>query len=961
MSLNVTNTNHILYTVSILLLSAMMKNQKKIIICTLFLIGLINGSASSQFVVSGSVVAIEVPGLQWQWEQRLDGVSVRCTCRGAGIVTTNSDGRFEISVASRSDTLIFQRVDFYTEKIALEDYHDATWISVWLLPNVNDTYYKALKRLYDLTDGDNWHNNSGWDTTIVPSSYEELLSAVGYGAHAFQNDYGRFAVSLFLPDNNLSGPIPPELGNLNFQGGGLILSGNNLSGSIPPELGNFNSWHGNFDLSHNNLSGPIPADLGNLKTQFKFDLSHNNLSGPIPPELGNLNFSWRYGWLDLSHNNLSGPVPPELGSLPLSDINISHNDLSGELPRSFLTNKIITSSEGGGPRFLFGNNSDLCAPSDLYFQQWLEKIRLAFHGYGIATESACGYSVESAYEGLKALYRSTNGDRWRNNFKWDTTGVPGHMGVFKEWAGLTVKHGRLIEINLQNNLLSGSIPPELGGMAGLERLLLSDNRLTGSLPSELANLNEIRVIDLDNNQIFGSIPPEIGTLSSLTHLILSNNQIFGAIPPELGGLTSIRTIDLTGNRLNGPIPPQLAHLSELRLLGLADNQLSGTISSDLGKLRSLEYLFLKKNQFSDPIPGSFLELPNLKEFYFQDNLSLCAPPDDSFQEWLKQIGDFDGPTCIPAFVQIDVVFKSLRELYRATNGDSWRNNSGWNTTATPSSMAEFNSWYGLTVRDDRLVEIDLNTNSLTGTLPIELGNLTALERLFLDRNQISGFIPEQLGDLSWLNWLGLSENRLTGSMPASLGKLTRLEHLYLNDNQLTGQISPMLGGLQVLRRLDVHDNQLSGEIPRNFLQLLWVSSFKFQNNSGLCSPSDVEFLQWLKNIETVEGNTCTPVSVEYHQSLPEQFIIHGNYPNPFQSSTRMRFDLPWPAHIGIEVFDVTGRQLLQQSPVNLPSGRDLEIQLNDLSFPAGIYLYRLTVDSQEEGLSLYYGTFVKTQ
>ncbi len=604
MSLNVTNTNHILYTVSILLLSAMMKNQKKIIICTLFLIGLINGSASSQVIVSGRVYAIEVPGLQWQSQQNLDGVSVSCTCRGAGIVTTNSDGRFEISVASRSDTLIFQRVDFYTEKIALEDYRDPTWISVWLMPNVNDTYYKALKRLYDLTDGDNWHNNYGWDTTIVPSSYEELLSAVGYGAHAFQNDYGRFAVSLFLPDNNLSGPIPPELGNLNFKGGGLVLSGNNLSGPIPPELGNLDLERGNFDLSNNNLSGPIPAELGNLNPQDKFDLSHNNLSGPIPPELGNLNNfgSAEYGALDLSHNNLSGPVPPELGSLPIYYINISHNDLSGELPRSFQNNTVMTRHG----YFYFGNNSGLCAPSDPSFQEWLEKIRLSLDGEGNATESACGYSVESAYEGLKALYRSTNGDRWRNNFKWDTTGVPGHMGVFKEWAGLTVKHGRLIEINLQNNLLSGSIPPELGGMAGLERLLLSDNRLTGSLPSELANLNEIRVIDLDNNQIFGSIPPEIGILSSLTHLILSNNQIFGAIPPELGGLTSIRAIDLTGNRLNGPIPPQLANLSRIKFLGLADNQISGTISSDLGKLRSLEYLFLEKNQFSDPIPVVFL-------------------------------------------------------------------------------------------------------------------------------------------------------------------------------------------------------------------------------------------------------------------------------------------------------------------------------------------------------------------
>ena len=68
----------------------------------------------------------------------------------------------------------------------------------------------------------------------------------------------------------------------------LDLSFNNLSGEIPPELGQLSSIHG-LNLSYNQLTGSIPKSFSNL-TQFQsLDLSHNNLSGEIPSVLINLN------------------------------------------------------------------------------------------------------------------------------------------------------------------------------------------------------------------------------------------------------------------------------------------------------------------------------------------------------------------------------------------------------------------------------------------------------------------------------------------------------------------------------------------------------------------------------------------------------------------------------------------------------------------------------------------------
>lgn len=115
---------------------------------------------------------------------------------------------------------------------------------------------------------------------------------------------------LDLSNNGLSGPIPPELGNLSGLAV-LNLSNNGVSGPIPPELGNLPVLR-ELVLYDNLLNGTIPPELGNLSNAMYVILGRNELSGSIPPELGNLS-----GLEDLSleSNLLSGPIPVELGNL----------------------------------------------------------------------------------------------------------------------------------------------------------------------------------------------------------------------------------------------------------------------------------------------------------------------------------------------------------------------------------------------------------------------------------------------------------------------------------------------------------------------------------------------------------------------------------------------------------------------------------------------------------------------
>ena len=80
-------------------------------------------------------------------------------------------------------------------------------------------------------------------------------------------------------------------------------------------------------------------------------------------------------------------------------------------------------------------------------------------------------------------------------------------------------------------------------------------------------------------------------------------------------------------------------------------------------------------------------------------------------------------------------------LYNSTNGDGWTDHTNWLVTNTPSD------WYGVTVTAGEVTGLNLEQNSLNGSLPLELGDLAGLQYLNLNNNQLSGAIPPQLGNL----------------------------------------------------------------------------------------------------------------------------------------------------------------------------------------------------------------------
>ena len=141
----------------------------------------------------------------------------------------------------------------------------------------------------------------------------------------------------------------------------------------------------------------------------------------------------------------------------------------------------------------------------------------------------------------------------------------------------------------------------------------------------------------------------------------------------------------------------------------------------------------------------------------------------------------------------------------------------------------------------------LEQHSLTGTLPPEFGNLTALRRLSIDNNYLGGTIPPQLGNLTSLETLSLPDNYLSGPIPPELGNLVSLKTLQLKNNRLSGPIPPELGDLGSLEMLSLHENRLTGPIPPELGKLAALRTLYLHSNE-INGPIPVE-MAGLVNLE----------------------------------------------------------------------------------------------------------------
>ncbi|XP_042519794.1 receptor-like protein kinase BRI1-like 3 [Macadamia integrifolia] len=568
--------------------------------------------------------------------------------------------------------------------------------------------------------------------------------------------------TLDLSYNLLSGNIPaaffaqspPSLKHLD-------LSHNNLSGEF--SVLEFGSC-GNLtllDFSHNVLSGNgLPAGLRNCQLLQKLDLSHNLLQDGIPSALGSFR---NLQYLSLAQNYFSGEIPPELGRTcgTLLELDLSGNRLSGGFPPTFVSCSSL--------QILNLSNNELSGDFVNIVVSTLPSLKHLLLPFNNLT-GPLPLSIKNCSQ-LELLDLSSNG----------------FTGGISFPSGFCPSLSSLHTILLPGNFLSGTVPPELGNCKQLSTIDFSFNNLSGSIPSEVWELPNLSDLVMWANSLSGEIPEGICVNGgNLKTLILNNNLITGTIPLSLAKCTNLIWVSLSSNLLTGRIPTGVGNLMKLAILQLGNNSLTGEVPRELGNCQSLIWLDLNRNSLTGSIPP---ELTN--------------------QARLIMPGLISGKQFV---------------FIRNEGGTACRGTGG---------LVEFQG-----IRTERLANFLMihscpSTRIYTGLTFDSFAGNGSMIYMDLSYNSLSGTIPDDLGFMYYLQVLNLGHNRLTGTIPDSLGGLTDVGVLDLSHNDLQGHLPGSLSRLSFLSDLDVSNNHLTGLIPSSG-QLTTFPASTYENNSGLC-------------------------------------------------------------------------------------------------------------------------------
>ena len=419
-----------------------------------------------------------------------------------------------------------------------------------------------------------------------------------------------------------------------------------MKGRVPAELGNLVNlkW---LDLGWNPLTGSLPQSLTRLSQLTHLDISGTGACAPNDAEF--------LAWLETIefYGDTCNRPPEPVGTVPPQALAESGPALGVSMEAYFsdpdddpLTYAAASSNAGAVTAFASGDTVWLApgaagTASVTVTAQDPDGLS-ATQAMTVTTAASAG--PQSDREVLEVFYDSTGGASWTNRTNWKTSAPLG------EWHGVrTDPAGRVTELELYDNGLTGLIPPALGDLASLRSLDLNFNALTGPIPAALGSLVSLNGLFLPGNELTGPVPAALGSLVNLERLDLGWNELTGPVPAALGNLVNLRELVLGGNELTGPIPGELGSLVNLRWLYLGGNDLTGPIPSELGRLVNLRSLELGSNALTGPIPSELGRLVNLERLRLSSNWGLSGPlPSGLETAPLEALDIFLTRTCAPA-------------------------------------------------------------------------------------------------------------------------------------------------------------------------------------------------------------------------------------------------------------------------------------------------------------------------
>ncbi|XP_027362919.1 receptor-like protein EIX1 [Abrus precatorius] len=598
------------------------------------------------------------------------------------------------------------------------------------------------------------HKEIDWlqSVTMLPSLQKLHLENCQLGNLYPSLQYANFSSLkvLKLANNNfMSNQLPRWLFNLSSDISYIDLSQNQIHSQLPKTLPNFRSIKV-LILSGNYLKGPLPDWLGQLEQLLVLDLSVNFFSGPIPSNLGNISSLLA---LILNSNKLNGNIPESLGQLSnLEQIEVNGNSLTGVVSeRNFFSLSNLKVLFVGSPALIFDFDPEWVPP----FQ--LQRIELYYVSGKLPswlfTQSALTFlTIKDSSASFEPLDKFWNFSTQLEYLFLENNTINGDMSnVFLNST----------TVWLVSNNLSGGLPQISPNVV---ILCLYNHSLSGPISPLLCNnmteKNNLMYLDLGYNHLSGELTDCWNAWNLLVHIDVSYNNLTGKIPHSMGALSDLFALYLESNKLFGEVPLALKGCQKLSILDVGHNNLSGAIPSWMGQ--SMKGLKLRSNQFSGNIPTQLCQLHSLMVMDFASN-NLSGPIPNCLHNFTAMFSD-EASSKFGIIIYIAgapwIFFFSITMLIKG------------------NELEYFNL----------MNLIDLSSNNLSGSVPIEMYMLTGLQSLNLSHNQLVGTIPEEIGNLKRLESIDLSNNHFSGEIPQSMSNLHFVGVLNLSFNNFMGKI-----------------------------------------------------------------------------------------------------------------------------------------------------------------------------